>query len=189
MDSGSSSFNLCVLGHEWCVQKCVLWLSVCVLFYAFKISSSLNYCHLELLRTASNFSFLVCNKKSYTDIPIYAGCLLRASIESSTSPTSNHFYKQKMPLTGNFVKFRRGKEKMRTTRIVKFDLQGAFSWRPSLGGGVLLFYIAANCWVGHLPTLRRQLHKSCFFFLESRLTADVWPSAVIANKCSRAVYC
>lgn len=57
----------------------------------------------------------------------------------------------------------KGEGNKRNTRIIKFHLQGAFSWRPTQGGGVLLSCIAVNCWVGHLPTFRRQLHKSFFF--------------------------
>lgn len=86
------------------------------------------------------------------------------------------------------------------SREVSADLQVACSGCWMQLGDVLLFlffplscfpppsHIAVSGSAGHLPTFEQQLHKNSFFFLEFRPAADVWPSAVIANKRGGDVY-
>lgn len=118
--------------------------------------------------TCASLGFLHHNRRARVACPlVQGGC---SPLTSALSlPHFELLLQAKDATNGEFCKIHlgwgwgSGGEEKRNRRIIKFHLQGAFSWRPTQGGGVLLFYIAVNCWVGHLPAFRRQLHKSFFF--------------------------
>lgn len=113
----------------------------------------------EPLGSARNAPFLHCHRKAGLTCPgVAGGC---SPLLPRPPPPPPRASASKAWLTDGKLQNPGGAEEPRG-RCQMPPAGGALA-PPSPGRRCPTFCVAASCWVGHLPTFRRQLHKSVFF--------------------------